>query len=117
MKLKGGGVGFVHLDVQRLEAGSVAKQVWLWLPLSPGIARRCCVRRRSCGVDDARDHLGTYEANGYVTKVRQDTVNKKERTGRRKVSCLRRDATSTALDSGGFGGLPGTAWWRGGGKE
>ena len=58
MKLKGGEGGFVHLDVQLLEAGSVAKQVWSWSPLSPGIAHRSCVLRRSYGVDDARDHLG-----------------------------------------------------------
>ena len=74
MKRKGGDGGFVHLGVQRLEAGSVAKQVRTWCSGAWGIARRSWLPRRRRDVDEAREHLGNKHTNERVTEVRHDVV-------------------------------------------
>ena len=80
----------MYLAVQRVEAVMQAKQGTSGCSGAGWIARRSRVLRRSCGVDEALDALGTHEAYKDVTKVRQDMVNKKKRTGRRKAPWLRR---------------------------
>ena len=83
--------------------------------LSLGIARRSGVLRRSCGVDEEHDDLGTYKTHEDVTTVCHDTVNKEKKKGRKEASWLRQKRTLTTSGYGGHRGSceGGLVAWRG----